>query len=84
MNCCSSLWTIGPRQMTAPPRSTKKPIDITFMPWWIAGTILLPVLDLAGTLGRAHHLRDRRAVDVGVEDADRGALARAAPAPGWC
>ena len=37
---------------------------------------LVAGLDGRGALGYAHHLRNRRAVDVGVQDADRRAQAR--------
>ena len=37
---------------------------------------LVAGVDLPGDFGGAHHLRDRGAVDVGVHDADGGALAR--------
>jgi len=40
------------------------------------GDDLVAGVDLPGALGVAHHLRDRRAVDVGVHDADRGSLSR--------
>ena len=42
---------ICPRQITAPPRSTKNPIDTTRRPWWMAGTILLPASTEAARSG---------------------------------
>ena len=78
----SALCSIGPRQTTAASSSTKKPIDITFMPWASSGMILRSA-ETGGRVGaEAEHARDRVAPDVGVEHADALALGASAPRRG--
>ena len=66
-NCSSARCSIGPRHMTAPLSSRKKPIEITFTSWATGGTIILSTVDRAAAGCRA--CPDREAVDVGVDDA---------------
>ena len=76
LSSCSSAWvTIGPRQTMGVSRSIRKPIDMACRPWACIGSSVLPSARL-GLAGDAQHLRLRRAVDVGVEHADAGALGR--------
>jgi hypothetical protein len=42
---------MGPRQITAPPRSTKKPTEMIDRPWWVAGVMWLASSTEAGTSG---------------------------------
>ena len=66
-NCSSARWSIGPRHITGALSSRKKPIDISFRSCFTGGTIILSTS--TGFWGIAEHVRDRVAVDVGVEDA---------------
>ena len=64
--------TSGPRQTIGWPSGTKNWIEIVLTPWRSSGSDLV-VLGRRGLALEAHHHRDVRAGDVGVEQADRGA-----------
>ncbi len=68
-----SPWTIGPRQITGESSVTKKPIDMSFMPWPISGMIFSIRRRVRAAVD-AREQRERGAVDVGVEEADLRAL----------
>ncbi len=61
-------WSIGPRHMTGALSSRKKPIDISFSSPR-DGRARSSGRPATGPLVDAEHVRDRVAVDVGVEDA---------------
>ena len=67
-NCSSARCSIGPRHITGWLSSRKNPIDISFRSCATGGTIILSTT--TGFWSDAEHVRDRVAVDVGVEDAD--------------
>ena len=71
-----AFMTIGPRQMTAASLSTRKPSDMKRTPKRSNGTDRPPDRIDLGALVDAHHERDRRAVDVRVEEPDLRAAAR--------
>jgi len=57
-NCCTTLWSIGPRQINGRSVGFKNPIDITRTPYCTRGSILSPaaigsarVPIMRGTLG---------------------------------
>ena len=64
--------TIGPRQITGAPSPARKPIDMSFKPKLMSGWIFLSGVT-CGRPGDVQHERDRRPVDVAVEQADLGA-----------
>ena len=67
-NCSNARCSIGPRHITGWLSSRKNPIDISFRSCATGGTIILSTT--TGFWSDAEHVRDRVAVDVGVEDAD--------------
>ena len=67
-NCSSARCSIGPRHISGALSSRKKPIDISFRSCATGGMIILSTTHRL--LVDAEHVRDRVAVDVGVEDAD--------------
>ena len=64
--------TSGPRHTIGWPSGTKNWIEIVLTPWRSSGVDLVVGARLGLTLD-AHHHRDVRAGDVGVEQTDRGA-----------
>ena len=49
ISCCSAPWSIGPRQITASPSLSMRPIDMSVTPWAWSGMIVLP----SGDFGRS-------------------------------
>ena len=68
-NCSSARWSMGPRHMTGVFSSRKKPIDITLRSPRTGGTIIArsPPSTATGRWWTPEHVRDRIAIDVGVE-----------------
>ena len=77
----ASIWlsacvTIGPRQTMGWSESTRKPMDMTGRPWPRGGSSVLPSV-VVGRLPASPIIRGMAgAVDVGVQEADAGALGR--------
>jgi hypothetical protein len=78
MNCCTALWSIGPRQMTAWSFGTSMPMESAFTPCAIGRNHLLVFghFDGARLHLDAEHLGQVRTVDVGVDHPDARALLR--------
>ena len=73
-------WSMGPRMMTARSGSSRNPIDISFRPLVSIGWIRSP--RAMGRPDGADQVGDRRAVDVGIHQADRGTVGTQAEGDG--